>query len=242
MIRYPLLLLAIFGVLGSAAAAQPPDPGPPVPPVDTVVAFGQSMTRGVPDVAYVTVVAESRAGAPREAQRQNAVTMAAVPQRLKAAGIADAAMKTLGIDLQPDYDYANGRQTLRGYVARNTLEIRVDEVEKAPEVIDAAVAAGASRVEGLRFDLKRRADLEREALTAAVQDAMKRAAAMAAGAGRSLGEILRIEDARAPATVEPRMLRAVRVAGNVADAPPETPIQAGELELAARVTVVVRLR
>lgn len=239
-----VIVLAVACAWAGAAAAQPRDT-PPFPPADTVVTTGEHVSRVVPDMAVVTVVAEARAKVPREAQRANAATMTAVQQRLKALGIADAAMQTRSVDLQPEHDYTDGRQVLRGYVARNVLEVRVDGVERVTEIVDAAVGAGASRVEGLRFELKDRDRLQREALTKAVEDALARAAAIAKGAGRSLGAVLRIDDGRAPTAPEPRVMLGARMA--MAEAampapPPETPVQAGEIEVSARVTVVVRLQ
>ena len=43
------------------------------------------------------------------------------------------------IDLQLEFDYSNGQQTPRGYVARNTIEVRVDDLAKVGDVLDAAV-------------------------------------------------------------------------------------------------------
>lgn len=244
MSRFAILAVAACCAAAAPAQAQPREPAVSLPPPDVVVTAGEHVRRVAPDLAFVTLVAESRAKATREAQRANASVMTAVQQRLKALGVAEGAMTTRGVDLQPEYDYADGRQTLRGYLARNVLEVRVAGVERVAEIVDAAVAAGASRVEGLRFDLEKRDDLEREALTSAVQDAMRRAAAIAAGAGRALGPIVRIEDGRVPAPPEPRPLVAMRgmMAESAAAAPPPTPVQAGEIEVAARVTVIVRLQ
>ena len=75
------------------------------------------------------------------------------------------------LDLQPEFDYANGKQSLRGYVARNTLEVRVDDLTKLGDVLDAAVASGAATIHGLRFDVKARGEAEQAALQAAVKDA-----------------------------------------------------------------------
>ena len=47
-------------------------------------------------------------------------------------------------------------RSLREYVARNTVEVRVDEIARAGEVLDAAVGSGATTVSGVRFDLKDR--------------------------------------------------------------------------------------
>ena len=69
-----------------------------------------------------------------------------------------------GYDLQPQFDYVNGKQSLREYLARNTVEVRVDEVARAGDVLDAAVGSGATSVSGVRFDLKDRTAAERDAL------------------------------------------------------------------------------
>src|SRR5437868_15525455 len=50
---------------------------------------------------------------------------------------------------------------LKGYVARNTLEVRVDDVARVGELLEAVVTQGATSVSGLRFDVKDRAKLER---------------------------------------------------------------------------------
>ncbi len=52
--------------------------------------------------------------------------MTAVIQKIVAVRHSKDAIKTTAIDLQMEFDYANGKQTPRGYVARNTIEVRVD--------------------------------------------------------------------------------------------------------------------
>lgn len=236
----PLILAIVATCLLPARSAAQPRFEPP--PGDTIVTSGQHVVRAAPDLAFVTLVAESRAQVPREAQRLTATTMAAVQQRVKALGIADEALQTRSVDLQPEYDYTDGKQRLRGYLARNVVEVRVEDLARVSEVIDAAVGAGASRVDGLRFDLKRREEIERQALARAVEDALQRARAMASGAGRQMGAVLRIEDARAPVAPDPRPVFATRMAMEAAVPQAATPVQAGELEVTARVTVVVRLQ
>ena len=72
----------------------------------------------------------------------------------------------------------------------------------------------------------------------AVQDAMGRAQAMAAGAGRALGPILRVEEQRA--FPQPKRDFVPMIAMRTAQ--PETPISAGESEVRAQVTVTVAIR
>jgi uncharacterized protein YggE len=128
---------------------------------------------------------------------------------------------------------------LRGYVARNTVEVRVDDVARAGEVLDAAVGSGATSVSGVRFDLKDRSGAEREALRLAVADARARATAAASGAGLRVERVIRIEEQRVTIP-EPRPMPLVRTMAAQAEA--VTPITPGELEVRSTVTMTSTIR
>ena len=159
-----------------------------------VVTSGEGIVQAVPDRAWITITAESRGSNPREAQRRNAELMTPVQEKLRAAGVPADAIRTVGYDLQQEWDYVKDRRVSRGFVARNTIDVRVDAIDRVGELLEIAVGTGATSVGGIRFDLKDRAKLEREALRLAVSDARAKADAAAAGAGRSVDRILRIEE------------------------------------------------
>nr|MBA2354247.1 SIMPL domain-containing protein [Acidobacteriota bacterium] len=136
------ILIAVLAAASSLPAlAQPPPPGGP--PRDVVVSSGQGLVKRAPDQVFVTVAAEARSRQPREAQQQNATVMTAVRARLAAFALAEDAIRTLSVDMQPEFDWANGKQTLRGYLASNVIDVRLDDVARVGEVVDAVVAAGA---------------------------------------------------------------------------------------------------
>ena len=231
----PFVAVAVLGC-AAAVSAQPAQPAAPETPV--VVTSGEAVVKRAPDRAFVAIAAESRARTSREAQRLNAEAMTAVVAKLKSAGLAQDAIQTISIDLQPEFDYANGKQTLRGYLARNAVEVRVDDLTRLGDVIDAAVGAGATSVSGVRFDLKERDAAEREALQRAVEDARSRASAAAAGAGMRADRILRIEEQRATIIPPPRPMMAMRAEAQA----PSTPVVPGELEIRASVTLTTAIR
>jgi uncharacterized protein YggE len=210
-----------------------------VPEVSVVVTTGEGVIKRAPDRVWISIAAESRARSPREAQRANADAMTGVLAKLKALGLADDAVRTSGYDLQPEYDYANGRQTLRDYIARNMVEVRIDDMARAGDVLDAAVGSGATSVSGIRFDLKDRAAAEREALRRAVEDARARANAAASGAGVRVDRVIRIEEQRV-AMPEPRPMVMARTMTMQADA--ATPITPGELEIRVTVTMTAAVK
>jgi uncharacterized protein YggE len=234
-----LLATIVFAALiGTAsAAAQPPPPvsaaGPPV-----VVTTGEASIKRVPDRAWVSIAVETRARGPQEAQKMNATAMAAVLQKLKGAGLEAEAIRTTAYHLQPEFDYVNGKQVPRGYLARNMVEVRIDDIARVGEILDISVASGATTAGGVRFDLKDRSAVEREALGRAVADARARAEAAAGGAGMRIERVLKIEEQREFGR-EPRpMVMAMRQAAEVS----EPPISPGEIEVVARVTLTVAIR
>jgi uncharacterized protein YggE len=238
-----MLVAAPGSALAAATAAQPPPaprPGDSEPSrPDLIVTAGQATVRRAPDVAFVILGVETRAKSPRDAQRQNAEAMSAAQRRLADAGIPRDALRTLGLDLQQEFDFTQGRRVPREYVARNTIEARIDEIARVGEIVDAAVSGGATSTSGVRFDLRDRAAAEREAVRLAVADARARAEAAAAGAGRAVGRIIRIEEAPEGPIIMPRQRMDMAA---VAPAAATTPVEPGYIEVRAHVTMTVSMR
>jgi len=230
------LLCLVCLSIPAAATAQPSAAadGP------VVVTHGVAIVKRAPDRAWVTIAAESRARTPGEAQKLNADAMTAVIQKLKAAALPGDAIRTVGLDLQPEFDYANNRQTLRGYLARNAVEVRVDDLPRLGSILEGVVSAGATNVSGVRFDVKDRDAAEREALRMAVADARTRAEAAAAGGGVKVERILRIEEERTmPIAPQPRMAMMQEGMRVIAS---ETPVAPGEIEIRSNVTLTAIIR
>ncbi len=230
-----ILLLGIVLVASSASAQPKETPSTPV-----VVTAGEGIVHAVPDRAFVSISAESRGSNAREAQRRNTELMQPVQDKLRAAGIPADAIRTTGYDLQQEWDFVNNRRISRGYVARNTIEVRVDTLGRLGEILELTVSAGATSVGDIRFDLKERAKLEREALRLAVADARARADAAAAGAGQSIARVIRIEEHGVVAPPPP--IPMMRTTAREETAQADVPIAAGQMELRARVTVTAELK
>jgi uncharacterized protein YggE len=225
------VLLATLFMTVSPASAQTNDPS-------QIVVTGEGILKTTPDQAWIQIGAESRSKASKEAQQRNAEAMTAVMQKLSSFGITKDAIKTTAIDLQMEFDYANGRQTPRGYVARNTVEVRVDDLARLGDVLDAVVGSGATMIHGLRFDVKQREQVEAAALQAAVKNAMTKSQALAAGSNRAIDRILKIEELSGPREPIPMMARQFEMARAGA----ETPVAAGELEIRAHVRLTVSIK
>jgi uncharacterized protein len=236
VLRRALIALVLAAAASVPTAAQTPAVSTDGP---VIITTGEGVVKQAPDRVWVSIAAESRARSPRDAQRANADAMAAVLGKLKGAGLPADAIRTSGYDLQAEFDYVNGKQTLRGYVARNTIEVRVDEIGRVGEVLDLAVGSGATAVSGIRFDLKDRASADREALRRAVADARTRAEAAASGVNLRVDRVLRIEEQRGFVEPPRPMMMMRQSAGAMESAQP--PISPGELEVRAIVTMTTAI-
>jgi uncharacterized protein len=223
-----LLCLLLFSSMAVAQTIEPPQ----------IVVTGEGEVKATPDQAWVRIGSESRAKISKDAQQRNAEAMTAVQQKIAAFGIPKDAIKTTAIDLQMEFDYANGKQTPRGYVARNTIEVRVDDLAKLGDVLDAVVAFGATTIHGLRFDVKQRDQFEAQALQAAVKNGTAKAQAVAAGAQRTIDRVIRIEEQYMGGGGPEPMSRAF-MAAKVGDT---TPVAAGEISIRAQVRVTVAIK
>jgi uncharacterized protein YggE len=234
----PIFLPAVAAFITSSAFAQVSTPPIVSASQPAVVTQGHAIVTARPDRAFVTIAAESRSRNSAEAQKQNAAAMTAVLQQIDKAGVPKDAIRTTGYELHPEFDYANGRQTFRNYVARNTVEVRLDDIDRVGVVIDAAAAGGATSITGIRFDVRNRVALERDALRQAVADARARADAAAAGAGATIDRVVRIEESVAPEFPRP----VVRMAAQAVERDAATPVEPSTIEIQARVTLTATLR
>ena len=103
-------------------------------------------------------------------------------------------LETTGINLSPTYRYDNGTQTLTGYTASNIVSFRI-QTQKAGTLLDDAVKAGASRIDGVSFIAADPAieAARKVALREATQDAQAQAGAVLSALNLSQKAIVGIQ-------------------------------------------------
>lgn len=227
-----------MAALAFLALAAVPSVAQERPAERIVTTTGQAEISMAPDQAWVTVGIEQRAPKPQDAQRLAAEVMNRVRAQLTALGIPDAAIQTVSFNMNADWDYSNNQRKLRGYVVTNLLRVRVDDISKVPDVLDRSIASGGNAIQGVRWDIKDRVQVERDALRKAVEDAKQRAEVAVAAAGARLGVVSAINEQRYD--YQPKgdvmMMRAQAAAPEAT-----TPISPGEIEVRSTVTVSFRI-
>lgn len=192
------LLLTTAGCLGSTSPAVEggATDGDPEGPSVSVSASGSVSVD--PDLAIVRLGAERTADSAEEARSRVAADIAAVREALGALGLEDDAITTAYFSIDPIYDHTRESREVVGYRAVHALSVEAD-VDQVGSVIDAAVDAGAVRVNGVRFTLTD------ETRQAARQRALGQAMANAAGDAGAIAEAadLTIDGVRSVSTGGP---------------------------------------
>jgi uncharacterized protein YggE len=196
----------------------------------------------VPDLAHIMVGVVSERKTAAEAAAENARAAQAVIEQIKALGVAARDIRTLGITLVPNYSderepSGRAKRTLTGYTARNSVEVRLREIDKVGTVARALIDKGANLFGGVNFtvsDAEQRMDALR---VTAIKDAAAKAKTYADALGLKLGRVLEIEPEQDAPERGGVMLRAARSAEGATGIPVEPGVQT----LSARVTVTWEL-
>ena len=200
---------------------------------------GSGSVFGEPDVAVVTLGVQAQADSVGEARTQAAERMDAMLQSLKDGGVDDKDVQTSRFTVQPQYDFVDGRQILRGFFVDNVATVKIRAIDDTGALIDGAIEAGGdqARVDSLTFTIDDPSSLAEQARTKAVEDARKRAETLAGAAGVELGKARSIVESRSPIVpVDFARDEASQAAGGAL-----TPVELGQLEVQVDVQVVYGL-
>jgi uncharacterized protein len=192
---------------------------------DHVTVSGSASRAVAPGIATWRAEAVEADPDPRAAFERCSGRLNALVERLAAVG--DVA--TEAVVVQPRF--ADGGPA--GAEASGAVRVR-SGAERAGEVAQAAMAAGADRLHGPRFEYEGEDAVRDELLGEAVADARRKAERLASAAGRTLGAVRSIEE-RERERIAP--LRTAAVAG--VEAPDVRP---RDLTVTAAVTVVFALK
>ena len=155
--------------------------------------------RTPPDEASITVGSQAKAPTATEAVAANKVKTEKLLAAIRAAGIRERDIQTQGIQLQPDYRWdaepnGRGRQTLIGYIASNSVQIKTRDIDKLTSLLDALTKSGADTVYGPNFAISDPAPLRREARIRALARGQAEATEYARNNGFSSVRLLSVEE------------------------------------------------
>jgi uncharacterized protein len=205
-----------------------------------VRASGEATVHAKPDRAEVTIGVASRAPSAQAASSQNAAESSRVLDAIKQVLGKAGEVKTSGYSLSPQYDYSDRHAPhLNGYEAANTVSVTVDDLSFLGKVIDAATSTGATNVNGISFTLRDPSQVRAQALAEAATHARANAEALAKALGVTVLNILEAQPSETPVI---RPLAKTFAPSAMMAAQPATPIEAGDVDVHAAVTVTMQIQ
>ncbi len=203
----------------------------------TLTVSGRGTEMVPTSLALVRLGVEAQGKTAQEVQQEVARRSDSVVSLLRSRNVDK--LQTTGINLNPNYRYDNGAQTLTGYAGSNIVSFQIS-TQKAGALLDEAVKAGASRIDGVSFIATDGAiaDAQKVALRKATQNAESQAETVLSALGLSRREVvgIQINGAFAPPP-RPMPMYAKASADAIAAAP--TPIIGGDQQVEASVTLQI---
>lgn len=160
----------------------------------TVSVQGEAEVRVVPDRAIVRLGAEARAPGLENARKRVDDTAGRLLALTDKLDIDRDAVSTTGLQVRPEYDWRpeRGEQQLKGYFVARQFEIRLDDLDKLGDLIDGSIKLGVNQATPPELSSSRRAELRREALALAAEDARRNAEALAEALDAAVGRPVRV--------------------------------------------------
>ena len=197
--KYSLLIAAFLtataalGAFADRAIAADPIPEKQPGQIQTT---GNGRVERTPD--YVDIIAgiEAQAKTAAAAQEQAGSIMRKTLEAIDDLSLKDEDLKSGTISLSPRYEMHNSKtlgtdeQRIVGYTAMITVRIRTSDLEATASVIDAALAAGANRIDSVEFGLKEAIEAREEAIALATKAAKRKATVIANALDIKLGRLL----------------------------------------------------
>lgn len=182
------LLVALAGGLGLVPCPVRAQDTPSVPEIITT-GTGRITLR--PDRAVVSLHITTASATAADATALNGPVAARVEDALREFGLSSDAVRPKGFMLQPRRD-PRGIDPQSGYESTTIYEVRVDDLTALGQVLDVAIAAGATRVPSVTFQSDSVESARRRALTLAVAAARDDAETLAAASGGRVGHLLQV--------------------------------------------------
>lgn len=253
-ILWSVVLLAIFlGVQSLNALKENSYIGKGAYAVNTITVSGKGEVFAIPDTGSFSFSVVEEGKTVKEAQDKASKKMNSILDAVKAMGVEEKDIKTVGYNSYPKYDYEQsrictagycppGKQVLNGYEVSQTISIKVRKTDQAGDVLTRVGGLGATNISGLSFVVDDEEKSQNEARNKAILDAKAKAEELADSLGVDLVRIVTFSESGNYPTpfyggVMMDKAMSARVEGDVS---PQTPV--GENEVVSNVSITYEIK
>jgi len=223
------LLAATLALAPATAALADEDTG-------RIAITGTASINATPDLATVYAGVESTGPTARDALTANSTLMNSVFAAIEKLGIEERDVGTSNFSISQNWRHGQDGSKPDGYRVSNQVTLRLRDVSRIGEALDALTSAGVNQAGNIRFEVENSDALLDDARREAVGKARTRAELYAAAAGVKLGKVMSINEGGFAPGPQPQFYAAE---ARAMSAPPIAP---GEQKLEVSVTVTWALK
>ena len=165
---------------------------------DSVSVSGKGTVFAQPDMALVTICVSHTKPTTTEAKKAVEQTMQQVLNLLKDENIEDKSIKTIALNYDTEYEYRNSGRVKLGQKVQQTILVTVNNMAENPErfasIMDKIAAIDRTEVQGIQFDIEKKAELFKQSRELAYQKALEKARQYAELANRKIGKVLTVSE------------------------------------------------
>ena len=158
-----------------------------------VSAIGVAELEVEPDIVSIHLTLETRNETAEEAQRLHNNIQDKLLTELIKLGLERKEIQTVSYNINPEYDWNNGKREQIGFIARESIIIEIEDFDNIGSIVDKAIDSGAY-VSWINFEIskEKQSKYKTLALEEAGKDAKIKATATAKGLGKPLGRLVSI--------------------------------------------------
>lgn len=222
--------------------------GENTPPMNIISVTGRGEVFAKPDVATFTFGAQQDAATVSAAQQIVTDKINKAIDILKASGIEEKDIKTIGYNIYPHYKSTQtvcnqfgcppGREVVDGYEVSQMIEVKVRETAKAGEILGKLGTAQLTNISGLSFTIDDSDAVQAQAQEKAIQNAREKAKKLARDLGVRLGDIVSFGDYGYPMPYYETM----SMKNQAMDAAASPQVPSGENQIVSNVTITYEIR
>lgn len=204
---------------------------------DMISVEGTGKVTALPDVASFSIGVQTEKSSIADAQKDNTDKMNAIVKAMKDFGITDEDIRTSNYSIYPQYNYLDGRQSLRGYQVSQDVTVKVRDLSKVGDIFAKAGDLGANTVGGLQFMVDDPDQFKQEARVEAIKKAQEKAQFLAKETDIKLGKIVSFYEYSPEQPVYYDGIMKAEAAVGMGGGAPAPSIQPGSSEITVTVNV-----
>lgn len=209
---------------------------------EPLIVTGEGKVYVTPDIATISIGIQENGASLKTVQENVSRKTNTLTAAIKGLGVKDEDIKTTSYNLYPTYDYDSEPYRINGYRVSTSYSVKIRDFDKVNDIIVAATQSGANMEGGIAFEVNEETKREKlnEARKLATDNAKEKAEGLAKAAGISLGKIVNISESQG--IDAPRYYAAGMALEDLAKAPAEPSIEAGETEIEVTVSLSYEVR